>query len=278
MSRPIVSIIIPVFNGRRVIGAILDDTLSQSMSDIEVIVVDDGSSDGTEELLHEYKIADERVVIVSQKNTGPSAARNRGIDLARGDYVMFFDADDRTRTDTVEKMYQPMEGNHTIDLVEAGCNINRVDRRGGKTQTVYPLEKTQDNDDVVYVLKSLLRNGLFHSLWNKIYRLSVIQHHDIRFKDDIRNGEDLIFNLEYVSFAREYQVLQEAFYTYRREESSYSITNRKNAASSIFSNRRKMFRALTFYANGRHRTLTYLVGIRWFISSVMTLVRSRGIL
>ncbi|MGC4053254.1 MAG: glycosyltransferase family A protein [Paludibaculum sp.] len=118
--QPLVSAVIPTYNRERTIGSAVDSILGQSYPNVEVIVVDDGSTDGTEQRLQQYG---EKIRVIRQKNAGPAAARNRGIAAARGKYVAFLDSDDIWMPDKLERQVQLMEaaGEAVPCCV---CNIN----------------------------------------------------------------------------------------------------------------------------------------------------------
>lgn len=279
MNKPRVSVIIPAYNSAQTLGAILDDILSQTEKNIEIIVVDDGSADSTKQIAQKYALNDARLIIISQENAGPSAARNKGLDQARGKYVMFFDADDSVDNKIIEIMLGNIESADEISIVEAGCVVEESDNHGNtKTYSMKPFTAEPHSDNKKRVLLSLRKNGLFHSLWNKIYRASIIKDNNIRFRDNIKNGEDLIFNLEYMRYASKYNVIPDTLYYYKRATESDSVTSKKNAANRIFEYRKAMYSALKVYTGGSHRCLTCLVGVRWFISSILTVIRAKGIL
>ena len=100
-----VSVVMPIYNAYDYLRPAIDTVLGQTLSDIELICVDDGSTDNTLEVLKEYQAADERVRIVTENNAGPSVARNKGLVRARGKYVIFLDADDFYEIDMLEKLY-----------------------------------------------------------------------------------------------------------------------------------------------------------------------------
>lgn len=275
MTKPLVSIIIPVFNGEKTIGPLLVDVLEQSEPRIEIIIVDDGSSDQTLKVVEDLAALDGRVILVSQPNSGPSIARNKALDKAQGEYIMFFDADDRIDNTIVEKMFKKISTDKSIDMVEAGCVIEHVDEIGRITSKTILMPACATKDHKKHVLKSLIKNGLFHSLWNKIYKTSVIKENKIYFKEDIRNGEDLIFNLAYTSHSARYEVLPESLYHYRRVENSRSITGTQRGASRVFEYRKAMFASLQDYIGNAHPLLIATVRLRWFISSILAVLRTK---
>lgn len=125
---PVVSVVIPAYDGERFVGDAIESALGQTMADIEVIVVDDGSPDGTAGLLDRYAARDERVVAVSQENRGVSAARNRGIGMARGVYVAMLDQDDVFPPERLELQCAFLQRNPSVGAV--GGAVTFVDEGG----------------------------------------------------------------------------------------------------------------------------------------------------
>ncbi len=109
MVDPLVTIIIPVYNAEKYLEKCLNSVLNQTMSEIEVIVVNDGSKDSSEEMALKYSRIDPRLRVITQENSGPSAARNRGLREAKGEYICFYDADDWVLPEAVAELYLAAE-------------------------------------------------------------------------------------------------------------------------------------------------------------------------
>ena len=137
MKQPRVSVIIPAYNAEDTINAALESVLSQSLSPNEVILVDDGSTDRTAAIIKKYARNDKRIKYIYQKNAGPSAARNRAIDLSKGDYIAFCDADDEWRRGKLARQISFLEENPAVALLGARAgkgtsgvkNVSFLDRK-----------------------------------------------------------------------------------------------------------------------------------------------------
>ena len=186
-----ISVIVPVFNAEPYLPACLDSVLGQTHRALEIILINDGSTDGSGAVCDEYAARDSRVTVIHQENTGPSAARNRGLDIAAGDWVTFVDSDDYLDADLCAYLLSAAEENGA-DLVQ--CGSVAEDPRGG-SRVVCPRSNI------------VLRNGadgfepehwrdLANSNWGKLYRRAVLG--DIRFDPLCRVGEDLQFNLRFL--------------------------------------------------------------------------------
>lgn len=202
-----ISVIIPVYNGEAVIGRCLRSVLSQTYSDYEVLVIDDGSKDHTaQEVL---SLADYRIRLIQQENAGVSAARNRGIDEAGGKYLVFVDADDYvepTYLQTLLSLYEegtlPVVGfmkNHTGRTVLP----NRIP--GG-----YQVGALMPRD----YLTGDLGRSIAYSCWNKLFSRQVLQEYHLRFSEELKLGEDLVFVFRYLCYCSRVVYNEQALYHY----------------------------------------------------------------
>lgn len=212
---PKVSVIIPVFNAEEYIHDIIQCVLSQTYDNWELIIVNDGSVDSSGEILDNFARNDKRITVLHQKNAGVSSARNIGIEHAAGKYVMFFDADDKVESTMLEKMVTVMLPE---SLVVCGVSVS-----GGSQIPTFDMIAGNINIRK-RVLRLLLRNGLMYSPWNKIYDISVIREYDIKFECGVGYGEDLIFNLAYLSRINSMHAIREPLYIYNYSNLGSSYT------------------------------------------------------
>ena len=170
---PKVSIIIPVYNTEKYIGELLESVKNQTFTDFEAIVVNDGSTDGSQAIIEDYCAKDDRFTLFMQENRGVSAARNAGLDKARGAYVTFYDSDDTVPPHALESMYQTAE-EHNSDLVVGGrsdvfFSIRKANKRAMRFAENEVINKFDSN--FVYSF----------GLWNKLFRRTIITENNIRF-------------------------------------------------------------------------------------------------
>lgn len=220
-----VSIIIPVYNAANSIGNCIDSVLQQNFSDYELILVDDGSSDNTPEILARYKQADARIVVIRQENAGPSAARNTGLARARGRYIQFYDSDDLVLPGALASAVARAESSNS-SVVVSGWSINLQTERGAILNYRSLIPDDADITDTIrlFVLTSLGENGMLYNLWNKLFRADIIRKHSILFREDLRFGEDLLFSLAVFSHATTISLLPQVTYCYT-----------ENSGTSVFS-------------------------------------------
>ena len=200
--RVLVSVIMPVYNAAPYLREALDGLLSQTLTELELICVDDGSTDGCLDILKEYRDADERVRIVTESNAGISRARNNGLRRARGKYVAFLDADDFCEVTWLEEVYRLAE-EHAADITVAGYDLYR-DRIRRFTPAIAP-EGVSAWAPSCAVVRSDLPEVLFQSAdgyaWNKLFRREFLSDKGLEFPEDIHVFEDTYFVATALSMA-----------------------------------------------------------------------------
>lgn len=228
-ARPIVSIIMPVYNPGGYLSICLDSVRQQSYTDWELILVDDGSTDGSGSLCDEAASMDNRIRVLHQANGGVSCARNAGLDEARGKYVAFIDADDVILPTYLEKLVGAAEMYGT-DLALCGfvrfCN-------GDDTELEYlpthaPIGIYPDLRSFLHVYAKSRTNMFGVCVWAKLYRMETIRANHLRFDPEISYEEDCVFNIGYLSHIQTVTTIGEALYRYRQMDESLSKSYRKN--------------------------------------------------
>lgn len=226
-----ISIIIPAYNSERTIIALLDSICSSMYLPFEVICVNDGSTDATAGLVIEYRRNHDQVVLVSQENRGPSAARNRGILEASGDWLMFADSDDDYVGLGLSRVQHEITENPNADLfVFRYVEISQSDRKViGMNQNVYLsvkeyLEYGYHETDYLYI----------HSMWNKIYRRTIFELSGY-LDEDVNLGEDALFNSRYLSSINHINICDTPLYHYYIQ-GGYSLSHRKKSLMTLWRN------------------------------------------
>lgn len=223
-----VSVIVPVYNSMPYLRLCMDSILQQTYQNIEVIVIDDGSSDGSAVVCDEYQKKDSRVRVVHNANHGVSYSRNRGIDMSTGKYIVFIDSDDTIEETYIEALVSA-EADNNVDLVF--CNVNYIPLRDMKLVCLDRERVDGDFFDDYYKLRPILS-----SPWLKLYKNDIIKNNEIYFSEDISYGEDQLFNFRYFYFVKSYTFINQCLYNYyRRSDNSLSqIQNMKNFYDSIY--------------------------------------------
>jgi len=205
-----VSIIIPVYNVEKYLEKCIQSVTTQTLKEIEIFLVDDGSSDESWNIIQKFAKLDKRIIAIQQKNAGAAVARNRGLELAKGEYIGFVDSDDYVDSDYFEKLYKTAIKN---DADIARAYVKAEIETGDEYQMVHSTE----GYDTYYNVNSknkVLENklNLTSSNWLAIYRRSVLEKNKIHFISEIRTGQDNIFNLHVSYFANKVVFVEE--YTY----------------------------------------------------------------
>ena len=207
-SNPLVSVIIPVYNTGAPAISLLDDIASNTYKNLEIIIVDDGSTDNSikiiEKHLKTHQIFSKNKIstrLIKQPNSGPSSARNAGINISQGEYIIFLDSDDSIKKNHIETLVLAIKKPHT-DLAISGVKFNYLNSDSISYYGVKPIKKQGKNENRTnFILRMLLKDGRFYGPTNKIYRREIIQHNHLRFDEKINFAEDLKFNLSYQIYA-----------------------------------------------------------------------------
>lgn len=209
-----VSVIIPVYNIEEHLSKCLDSIVEQSLSDLEIICVDDGSTDKSPCILGEYESRDQRFIIIPQQNAGPGIARNRGFAVATGEYVIFLDSDDYFETDFLEKMVATIEDTNSDVVI---CQAVEFDTHSGKEYSAEWMLKKHYLPALQFSPKEIseyLFQFTYGMAWDKLYRRDWLISTGILFPA-LRNSEDLAFVFPTLLAARRIAVLPEVFIHHR---------------------------------------------------------------
>lgn len=247
---PMVSIIVPVYNVERYLRQCLDSLVNQTYQNIEIICVDDGSTDASSEILTEYALKNSKVRVIRQKNSGLSAARNVGFSFATGEYVMYVDSDDWIDVCTCEKAVFKAE-EHAADLV-VWPYIREFPNRSAP-KAIFSEEKTfhaAECRELQRRMIGLLGTELAHpenadalcTVWGKLYLRELIAQNDIHFTDLQRIGtyEDGLFNLHYLAHVKNATYIPDYLSHYRKNSGMTSKYRKELAAQwkNLFSDMR----------------------------------------
>ena len=215
--RPMVSIIVPIYNAEQYLRRCVDSILNQEYTDYELLLVNDGSTDASGDICEEYGDRDPRVIVIQKENTGVSDSRNRALDRARGKYLQFLDSDDWITPDATRLFVRAAE--------EYGCDMvisdfyrvvgerlspkGDIEEEGVLTREEFAAHMMENPADFYYGV-----------LWNKLYRRDIVEEHKLRMDTDISWCEDFMFNLEYIRYAKVFYALHAPIYYYVKRKGS----------------------------------------------------------
>lgn len=209
---PVISLIVPVYNASKLLPYTLDSILAQTYRPFELILVDDGSQDGSGDLCDRYAAEDERIVVIHTANRGVSSARNAGLECARGEYVTFCDSDDLLSPEFLEHLHSAIEA--------SGADLACSDRLFTDFEATAPGSVEKRGRDAVYSgagLESLPdeHEEFFSVVWAKLFRLELVRQWGLRFHEKLSRGEDVLFICSYASQCRKIAYVDESLYHYR---------------------------------------------------------------
>ncbi|MDD3155583.1 MAG: glycosyltransferase [Victivallaceae bacterium] len=196
MKDPVVSVIVPVYNVEAYVARSLDSLLVQTLPEIEIVCVNDGSTDGSREILERYARQDSRIRIFDRPNGGLSAARNTGLEHVTGRYVMFLDSDDFFGPRACEEAFLAMETNASADLAGFGVRQFELDPAGNEVSA----REIVDFPEGVIPVSLDMEKRMFATVWNKIFKREMIDRYQIRFPEGLL-FEDICFLYCYLMYA-----------------------------------------------------------------------------
>jgi glycosyltransferase involved in cell wall biosynthesis len=236
-SEKLVSIIVPLYNAENYLAVCLDSILTQSYPNIEVILVDDGSTDNSKALCEDYAKKDSRIRVIHQKNSGPSTARNKGMKVATGDYIQFADSDDFLDHEMVERLVGAMGNDNQLAM----CGFQKITLKGNQIHTskLYEIGLVGEFEKKEFInsFSELYQHYFIHYNWNKLYVSSLIKKSGLAFDTEVSWGEDLLFNLKYLENCKRICTLKDILYYYV-DSNDTSITSQFRA--DLFENMQMM--------------------------------------
>ena len=231
MPQPKVSIIVPVYNAEKYLERCINSLKNQTLRDIEIILVDDSSTDSSLELCNKMAMEDSRIKVIHKVNEGAGKARNAALQVATGEYIGFADSDDFVECRMFETLYEKAE-KYNSDLVMSGVLFvdgNMFSQEGEKLRKTYFDKDTHfDNEESLKKLRMGIVGALPEdeddskygmSIWKNLFRHEIIRQNNIVFMSEREMlSEDALFMIDYISCIKKATGINEAFYNYCRNE------------------------------------------------------------
>lgn len=240
------SIIVPVYNCQDYIERCIESVMNQNTKDIELILVNDGSTDNSKLIIEEYKKDNDLIKLINKKNAGVSAARNDGLKEATGKYILFLDADDFVDENYIKEINEILKQHKETELVNFGfysdvedMEFNNLSRDKITYKEKYYKDKKALKKDFI----ELWDNTMMYNIWNKVYLRKIIEENDIKFPN-YNWGEDIEFNRLYLNVINNMYNSNKCFYHYVREREGAAT---KNYKPEIFNTRKKEFKEFNEY-------------------------------
>ena len=261
MESPAVSIIIPVYNVKPYLEKCLSSIRFQTYRNFEVLLVDDGSTDGSADICRSYVALDSRFHLLKQANAGASAARNLGITQAAGRYLQFVDGDDWLPTDAVEILF------HTAESTGADLTVAHFYRVAGERCAArghIREERVMTRTEYADYMVKAPANFYYGVMWNKLYRRAIVEANHLECPADVAWCEDFLFNLDYIACCRLIAAVPRPVYYYRKREGSLVSTQatlRKTIQTKrlTFNEYKEFYQQLDLYERRKVRVYRYLI-------------------
>ena len=260
---PKVSIIIPAYNCQNTIKKAISSLVNQTYDNLEILVINDGSTDNTNDIVNSIMSLDDRIIYYKNNNQGVSETRNFGLSKASGDFVMFLDSDDYYMQNTIEICINNIVSSNS-DLLIFGMVFNNVSD-GIKTIKGIKSDITMEIQDLRINFEHFYTNNLISSCWNKMYRTNYAKK--IFFDKSISTYEDLLYVVEYLSICEKIHLIKEPLYVYNiTKETSLSKKYKKTMYEEICSLEKKL---VNFYKVLGINDLDFVINQKYFFSVII---------
>ncbi|WP_340002301.1 glycosyltransferase [Oceanobacillus sp. FSL K6-0127] len=218
-----VSIIIPVYNAEKYLENCIESILNQSYKNLEIILVNDGSTDNSGEICDLYAKDNKKIKVIHQHNSGPSVARNKGILAAKGDLIQFVDSDDSLETDMTGTLVESLDKQSQLVI----CGYNTIEQYNSQfvvLQKIPSIFGVYNKENFLENFGRLFNDGQISSPCNKLYKAQIILKNKLFFMEDMNIGEDLMFNLKYIKEIDSVSLVNKPLYNYLKYNNTFSLT------------------------------------------------------
>ena len=214
------SIIIPIYNSEKSIERLITSVKEQKINlNYEIIIINDGSTDSSETICQKIERQYSDVIYKRINNSGVSAARNLGIKLSKGKYIMFADSDDYYTSEGMNNILEKLEDD--IDLIIT--SYKRINANGKDYKIKRMNNKIYEKEEFGTLIEKAQNNNMFNQIWNKIYRKDIIENNNIVFEDNMLLGEDYRFNLKYIQYTKRVKVVDRVMYNYINSDTGLNL-------------------------------------------------------
>lgn len=280
MKKPLISIIIPMHNTGNSCLKLIKILQKSTYKNIEIICIDDGSTDNSFNVVKRYITGKKNIVLKKQKNSGASAARNAGINIANGEWISFIDSDDIVDKEFIEELFAAY--NDSVILANVALFYNRIATGEGYPEFMKKMRSRKKHESIKeYVAYSMLHDGRLYGVINKLFRRDIINENNICFDTALNFAEDTKFVLDYIDAAIRYypknatlKSIYEPLYTYNFGTNTSIVSK----SSLDWKNWKKSYKNLNAWASNcrtfRMKMRKILIWCRWRISHAFAVARS----
>ena len=263
MKQPLVSIIIPVYNAEKGLERCLVSIRNQTYKNLEVLIINDGSTDHTGRIIQKYENLDSRFHGITKENSGVSDSRNLGMKLAAGEYFQFVDADDWLVPGATESFVRAAETTG-CDMVIS--NFYRVVGKRIYHKGHIPVDGLISRKEFAEYMMGAPANFYYGVLWNKFFRADIIRKAELACSADLDWCEDFQFNLEYLQYARKIYVLRKPLYYYVKTKGSL-VDTQVNFSQTVRTKRilfeyyKELYKSIDLYDKNRLRIQMFYLAV-----------------
>lgn len=223
---PVFTVVVPIYNAEKYLKKALRSILEQEFSDFELILVNDGSEDQSLAVCKDFASTDTRIIVLNnEENCGAAEARNRGIDIARGNYLCFVDADDYIEPDYLRRFYDSLQADD-YDYIKCGAYEEYYDANDNSLfvkPCILPDQSFREIKSIINQIIDMALIPLYGYNWNSCYKMEIIKDNKLRFDGTLKVHEDFVFNMAYLLFVRKMRCLSYCGYHYiKRKDNSLS--------------------------------------------------------
>ena len=230
-----VSVIIPVYNTEQYLANCVDSILQQDNVSLEIILVDDGSTDSSPSICDKYAEEYDNITAIHIQNSGPATAKNEGLKLAQGNYIALTDSDDKMEPQMLNKM---VNAGYTNNADIVCCNYKQIDEQG-KTSHLNSTNQKYVLNHEEGLTHFFSKDKIYSQCWTKLYKRKMLTDHQIDNDPGLRTDEDFIFNIKAFTHAQKTVIVDEPLYVYTHRENSLAHAYFKKNISQYIDNRIK---------------------------------------
>lgn len=278
MREPLVSVIVPIYQIDRYIGICIESLMNQTYRNIEIILVDDGSSDRSPEICDLYAKKDNRIKVIHKKNGGLVSARKAGIEASKGEYIGYVDGDDWVDSGYYESLVKTIT-EYDSDIVVAGMSRDLFSTSSKITSKIP--SGNYEGDRLIKLKQNMLaferfsRIGITTYVWNKLFKREMLLKYQMNVDNGISIGEDAAVTYPYIMFSNKVSVIDNCDYHYRQREDS--MLKKATAYGKEVIGLKKLYEHLMTAAESYDDSFNYKDQIRDFVLGIC-IMRSGGVL
>ena len=253
------SVIIPVYNAARTLRRCLDSLVDQSFDDYELLLINDGSTDGSDAICREYANAYPCIRYFLKENGGVSSARNLGLEQAKGEYILFVDSDDYVAETYFETINRAVSETHP-DLLIFGAESTGM----GEKKWIMGAYREAEESNIARRIAEAMQQYLFSSLWNKVFKRETIERFHLRFENGLAIGEDQLFIFTYAMHIKSLASVEEILYFVdTSDQGSLSRKARPYLTEQLMEVNRRMYAAYRAAEHSPEAARCYEAALSW---------------